>query len=180
MLIQPKNPVSEALKGALAGAAGVWVMDRVGWYMYRHEDASTIQRELAARPGGLDPAHNIANRLAGALGTELRPRQPNPWGVAAHFALGVLPGAIYGVLRHRVKELPKAQGFVYGAGLFVMNDEIVNAALKLSGPPQAYPWQAHVRGLVSHIVLGMVTDAVLRVMDRELHPSRVEQVTRSA
>ncbi|GGK28390.1 hypothetical protein GCM10008955_22710 [Deinococcus malanensis] len=177
MRSQQKNPLSEALKGGVAGAAGVCAMDRVGWYMYRREDARTLQRELAARPGGLDPAHNIANRLAGALGTELRPRQPNPWGIVAHFALGILPGVLYGVLRHRIRVLPEAQGFLYGAGLFVLNDEIVNAVFKLSGPPQAYPWQAHARGLVSHVVLGMVTDAVLRVMDRELHPSRPEQVT---
>lgn len=169
-----KNPLNESLKGAIAGAAGVWAMDRIGWYMYLREDPRARQRETEARPGGLDPAHVIANRIAGMLGRELHPKQPNPWGIVAHFALGILPGALYGVLRHRVKGLSDAQGFLYGLGLFVVNDEIVNAALKLSGPPQAYPWQAHARGVVSHVVLAMVMDTVLRVMDRELHPPQPE------
>ena len=172
--------LNEALKGAVAGAAGVWAMDRIGWYMYLREDESALQQELKARPGGLDPAHNIANRLAGALGKELTPQQPNAWGVAAHFALGILPGAMYGVLRHRTKALPKAQGALYGLGLFVMNDELVNPLLKLSGGPRAYPWQAHARGLVEHVVLGVVTHAVLRVMDRELHPPRPHDVTHTS
>lgn len=174
------NVLNEAIKGAVAGAAGVWVMDRIGWYMYLREDESALQREFEARPGGLDPAHVIANRLANAMGKQLVPSQPNSWGVAAHFALGILPGAMYGVLRHRVKQLPKSQGFLYGLSLFAINDELVNPLLKLSGGPRAYPWQAHARGLVEHLVLGMITDAVLRVMDRELHPPHPYDVTQTA
>ncbi|AFZ66253.1 DUF1440 domain-containing protein [Deinococcus peraridilitoris] len=173
------NVLNEAIKGTVAGAAGVWMMDRIGWYMYLREDERALQQELEARPNGMDPAHNIANRVANALGKQLVPPQPNPWGVTAHFALGILPAALYGVLRHRFRELSKAQGFLYGLSLFAMNDELVNPLLKLSGGPRAYPWQAHARGLVEHIVLGMVTDAVLRVMDRELHPPRPQDLTQT-
>ncbi|WP_245557667.1 DUF1440 domain-containing protein [Deinococcus peraridilitoris] len=172
--------LNEAIKGAVAGAAGVWVMDRIGWYMYLREDESALQREIEARPGGLDPAHVIANRLANALGKQLIPQQPNPWGIVVHFALGVMPGALYGVLRHRLPTLSQGQGVVYGLSLFMMNDEIANPLLKLSGGPRAYPWQAHARGLVEHVVLGMVTDAVLRVMDRELHPPQPHDITQTA
>lgn len=169
-----KNPLNEALKGAVAGAAGVWVMDRVGWSMYLRENPQALRREQAARPNGLDTAHNLAVRLAGLLGQELHPRQPNPWGIAAHYALGMLPGALYGVLRHRVRGLSGGQGLLYGLGLFIVEDETTGPLLGLASGPLAYPWQAHARGLVSHLVLGMVTDAVLRVMDRELHPPRPE------
>ncbi len=40
-----------------------------------------------------------------------------------------------------------------GTGLFV------------SGPG-AYPWQAHTRGLIAHVVLGVVTESALKLFDR--------------
>ncbi len=171
-----KNPLNEALKGAGAGAAGVWAMDRVGWYMYLREDPQALEREREVRPNGLDTAHNMAGRMAGLLGQELHPRQPNPWGIATHYALGMLPGALYRVLRHRVKGLSGGQGFLYGLGLFLVEDETAGPLLGLASGPLAYPRQAHARGLVPHLVLGMVMDAVLRVMDRELHLPRPERV----
>lgn len=167
-----RHPVMfNALKGAVAGAAAVWVMDRVGWYMYLREDEDALRRERDVRPNGLDTAHNMAASLAGLLGRQLKPAQPNGWGIGMHYALGMLPGALYGVLRHRVKGLSGGQGTLYGLGLFLLEDEVGGPALGLASGPLAYPWQAHMRGLVSHLVLGMVTDGVLRVMDRELHPS---------
>ncbi len=36
----------------------------------------------------------------------------------------------------------------------------------LASGPTAYPWQAHARGLVAHLVLGATTDAVLGAADR--------------
>lgn len=37
-----------ALEGAAAGGVGVWVMDRVGWFLYRREDADALIREQGA------------------------------------------------------------------------------------------------------------------------------------
>jgi hypothetical protein len=51
-------------------------------------------------------------------------------------------------------------------GLFVANDEIANPLLGTSGGPTEYPMEAHVRGLVGHLVLGAATHASLKVMDR--------------
>jgi len=38
----------------------------------------------------------------------------------------------------------------------------------LSGNPQDYPWQAHVRGLVAHVVYGVVTDTMVRQFKKVL------------
>lgn len=48
-----------------------------------------------------------------------------------------------------------------------MQDEALNAMTGLSGPPRKYPWQAHARGLIAHVVYGMVVDAVLRAADNK-------------
>ncbi len=154
------------LKEAIAGAAGVWLMDRVDWFLYRRGDPAALQREQAARVEGEDPAHVIAGKAAGALGITLSPPQPHPAGIAVHYALGVLPGAISGPLRHRVNGLGAGRGLLYGLSLFRLNDELLNPLLGLASGPTAYPWQAHARGLAAHLVLGATTDLTLDALDR--------------
>ncbi|MDP9405096.1 MAG: hypothetical protein M3O86_00620, partial [Actinomycetota bacterium] len=43
--------------GAVAGAAGVWAMDKVGWALYGRESPRALDRERAARVDGQDTAH---------------------------------------------------------------------------------------------------------------------------
>ncbi len=156
----------DVLKGAIAGAAGVWLMDRAGWFMYRREDSAALQREQAARVDGMDPAHVAAGKVARAFGITLSPSQPHPAGIAVHYALGVVPGALYGPLRRRVKGVGAGRGLLYGLSLFLVNDELLNPLIGLASGPTAYPWQAHARGLVAHLVLGASTDASLDALDR--------------
>ncbi len=111
-------------------------------------------------------AHVAANKMARAVGTELSSKQPHPAGIAVHYALGIIPGALYGPLRHRVTGLRVGRGLVYGFGLFLVNDELLNPLLGLASGPTAYPWQAHARGLVSHLVLGVATDVGIDALDR--------------
>lgn len=158
--------LTEVVKGAIAGAVGVWAMDQVGWYMYNREDPEALRQEEEARVEGMDPAHVAANRVAEALGTSLTPSQPHPAGIGVHYGLGVMPAMLYGPLRHRVEGLDAGHGLLYGLGLFLAMDEVVAPALGLAAGPTAYPWQAHARGLVSHLVLGVVTDATLDILDR--------------
>lgn len=139
-------------------------MDRVDWYMFRHEDPEARRRTESVRPGGLDPAHVMVNRMAEAMGRTLSPRQPHPAGIAMHYGLGIGPGALYGAFRDRVPALGAGRGLAYGLALTALEDELANRAMGLSAPLGHYPWQAHARGLVSHLVYGVVTDAVLRAL----------------
>lgn len=161
-----RSTSGEMFQGALAGAAGVWAMDKVGWFLYNHEDPAALKRELLARPDSRDVAHAAVKKIADITGRPLSTRQPSAAGVAVHYGLGILPGAVYGAARHRVPALSAGNGSLYGFGLFVLMDEIVAPALKLAAGPTKYPWQTHARGLASHVVLGVVTAAVLRAFDR--------------
>lgn len=158
--------LTDVVKGAIAGAVGVWAMDKVVWWMWNREDPAALEQERQARPGGMDPAHNIANRVAGAMGKELSPAQPHPAGVAVHYGLGVMPGAAYAVLRKRVPVVGAGGGLLYGLAMTLMEDEGVSPLLGLAGAPTEYPWQAHLRGVVGHMVLGAVTHATLDLLDR--------------
>jgi hypothetical protein len=66
--------------------------------------------------------------------------------------------------RRRGRHAQRGRGLLYGLGLFLILDEAVNAA-GLAADPRRYPWQAHARGLVAHLVLGVVTDAALSVLE---------------
>jgi hypothetical protein len=92
---------ADLVRGAVAGAAAVWVMDRLDWFMYRHEDPAARRRTQRARPGGKDPAHVMAGVAAEAVGVELSSPRQNPVGLAVHYSLGILPAALYGALRDR-------------------------------------------------------------------------------
>ena len=151
----------DLLKGAVAGVVATWVMDRVDWFMYRRESAESRRQTWAARPEGKDPAHVIASRASDAMGAGPIP-QGHPAGLAVHYAIGVAPAALYGVLRQRVPAVGAGAGLVFGLAMFVAEDEVANPALGFAAPPQDYPWQPHARGLVSHLVYGLVADAVLR------------------
>lgn len=161
-----KNTAGEIARGAVAGAAGVWAMDKVGWGMYNRENPAALRREHLARVGNRDVAHAAVRKVAELTGANLTTRQPSMPGIIVHYTLGVLPGALYGVARDRVPALGAGNGSLYGLGLFVLMDEVIAPSLKLAAGPTKYPWQAHARGLASHLVLGVVTDTVLRVLNR--------------
>jgi hypothetical protein len=160
------DPLADALIGAAAGAAAALIMDRLDWFMFLHEDPEARRRTQAVRPGGMDPGHVAADRIATARGYELEPKDNNPFGKAIHFSLGIGPGALYGVLRHRVPAVTAGRGLLFGLGLSLVQDEGLNALTGLSARPGAYPWQAHARGFVAHAVYGLVLDAALNLMDQ--------------
>jgi uncharacterized membrane protein YagU involved in acid resistance len=156
---------TDMMKGAIGGAIGVWVMDRVGWDMYLSEDPKAFQQEKEAQVEGKYAAHVMVGHAAEAVGKELTETQQHKAGKAMHYGLGIMPGALYGALRHRVPTVATGSGLVYGLGMFVMEDEITNPLLGNTSGPMAYPWQAHARGLVTHLVLGAVTETVCSALD---------------
>lgn len=160
--------ITDLAKGALAGALGVWALDRITWSMWNREDPKALAREAAARPLGLDPAHVVAHRLGRLAGRRMQPKQPSAPGLAVHYSLGIVPGALYGALRNRSRSISAGGGVLFGLGLFLLQDELVNRVLGLSGPAKRYPWQAHARGLIGHAVYGVTTDGVLRLLDRSV------------
>jgi hypothetical protein len=161
--------LNNALKGAIAGAIGVWAMDRLDWFLYRREDPQATRRIKEVRPGGMDPAHVATNRAANLLDTQLHPTQPHPAGVGIHYALGVGPAAVYGAMRERLPVSTHGQDYLYGLGLglglFLVQDEGLNQVMGLSGKQKDYPWQSHARGLVAHLTLGFVTNLVLNLLN---------------
>jgi hypothetical protein len=167
--VEQGSVLGNALKGAVAGAVGVWVMDRVDWFMFDHEDPAARHRTEQVRPGGVPPSHVAADTVAHAMDTELPPAQLHSAGLATHYMLGIGPSTLYGAFRDRLPIREAGQDHLYGLGfglgLYLIQDQMLNRAMGLSADPRQYPWQAHARGLVAHLVLGLTVNTVLNLLD---------------
>lgn len=180
------SSVTDALIGAAAGALGVWVLDRLDWFMWKRESPETRRQTTAARPNGEPPAHVVAGKVEEAIGVdapahndvgqriehlETKGLWKDPHyaaGAAVHYGLGVGPGAIYSVVQEKIPLPGPVRGALYGLTLFVSQDELANTVSGLAGKPRQYPWQAHARGLFQHIAYGIVTDAAITFAKRQL------------
>ncbi len=164
--------VSKALIGAAAGAVGTWALDRADWAMWKNESEDARLQTNAVRPNGEPPAHVLVSKAEQMFGLNPTPEQHEIAGVAVHYAIGIGPAIVYSILRDKLPGHGPVRGALFGLGLFLIQDEGVNAATGLGAKPQDYPWQAHARGLVSHLVYGVVTEMVLDFMDRSVRASR--------
>ncbi len=154
----------DAVRGAIAGGVATWLMDKATTGLQQAESKPASERESAARPNGQSSVANLVDRLDERLSLELDPPTKSRLSEIVHYGLGVLPGALYGVLRRRVPLVGAARGLAFGVVLWALNDEWANTTLGLSGPVRAYPLETHLRGAVGHLVLGGATDTTLDVL----------------
>lgn len=150
--------LADLLRGALAGTAATWLMDLVTTALLQGQAAEVTAREEAARPNGKHAVENFVDRLQAELSLTLDERQRAIAVQVVHYGLGAAPGALYALLRRRLPLVGAGRGLLYGVALWAVNDEYLNTALGLAGPPDAYPLETHWRGLVGHAVLGVATD----------------------
>lgn len=112
----------DTVKGAAAGALGVWAMDVVTWSVYRRLSPATLAREKDARAFGKDPAHAAAEHIARALGVEVK-SEPN--------ALGIAPAVAYASARRRWRRSGLVVALCTEALPFIANDEVGGRVLGL-------------------------------------------------
>jgi hypothetical protein len=150
--------------GTIAGVAGTYLMDRVTTLAYDRESKEARTREDEARKGRT--AYEIAaEKLDAALGTGLDEDARKQLGTAIHWVLGMLAGTFYGALRNSSRDVSTGSGVLYGLVFWLLVDEGALTLLGLTPPPDAFPWQAHARGLAGHLTLGAVCELPFDLAD---------------
>lgn len=158
---------ADLLLGAAAGAAAALVMDKATTFMYEREPQRAREQENHARQG--KTAYVVAAEKAAAMaGRDLSDEQRSSYGAAIHRGLGVGSGALYATLRHWLPAAARGGGTLFGTGMWLATDEVGTAALGLTPGPTSFPWQTHARGLVGHLIFGLVLEAGLDAVDRLL------------
>jgi hypothetical protein len=157
-----KGAIRVLFVGAAAGVAAGQVMDRATTWFYERQSDASRQRENELLPEGAPMAS--ARKLAGLIGAEPTDDQTGQLAAAMHRSLGQLYGVAAAALTRRGVP-PVAAGVATGVGGFLLVDELANG-LFFTPPPQAYPVESHLRGLVGHLTFGAATGILLSVARR--------------
>jgi hypothetical protein len=157
-----KGAIRVLFVGAAAGVAAGQVMDRATTWFYERQSDASRRRENELLPEGAPMAS--ARKLAGLIGAEPTDDQTGQLAAAMHRSLGQLYGVAAAALTRRGVP-PVTAGVATGLGGFLLVDELANG-LFFTPPPQAYPVESHLRGLVGHLTFGAATGVLLSVARR--------------
>jgi hypothetical protein len=157
-----KRAIRVLFVGASAGYLAGQVMDKATTWFYGRQSDASKQREQEVLPEGAPTAS--ARKLAGLIGAEPTDKQVRTISLVMHQALGQLYGVVAAALTRRGLP-PMTAGVASGMGGFLLVDELANS-LFFTPPPQAYPVESHLRGLVGHLTFGATTGALLSLARR--------------
>jgi hypothetical protein len=161
------GPVADAAIGAASGLAASWVMSAAYRPIWRAGDEETRRREKEAQ-GGMPPATiQAAEAAASAVGQWIPDERKGLGGWVVHYAYGIAWGAAFALAaRALAPRAPVATGLAFGAALWVLSDEVLVPLFRFSRPPTRYPASTHLKGLATHLVYGVATDAGWRLARR--------------
>ena len=147
--------------GVIGGIAASFVMEQFQALLKKAEDS-----EQAEPPSGGDPAtvKAAAAVVEPVLNRELYKEEKEVAGPAMHYAMGAVSGAIYGAVAAAFPFAAAGFGSLFGAILWAVADEGLVPGLGLSKAPAEYPATVHANSLASHIVYGISTDVVRRLI----------------
>ena len=157
-----KGAIRVLLVGAVAGNLASRVMDQATTWFYERQSDASKRRESLLLPEGAPMAS--ARKLAGLIGAEPTDDQAGTIAATLHQGLSQLYGVAAAALTRRGVP-PVRAGLATGAAGLLLVDELANS-LFFTPPPQAYPVESHLRGVVGHLTFGATTGALLALARR--------------
>ena len=178
---------SNLLKGMVAGLAGgllaSWTMNqfqaawtRVAEGAEKSHGAQSMkpsegsQGEQGQDSGEQDDATVKTAKIISrnVLHHELQESEKENAGAAVHYAFGTVTGGLYGALAEVTPQVTTAAGLPFGAGFWLLADEISVPLLGLAKGPTEYPVSTHVYALASHLVYGVTAELGRRAVRQVL------------
>jgi type IV secretory pathway TrbD component len=92
------------------------------------------------------------------FGADLDQKRAERIGASIHYALGIGTGAAYAAATVRYPALRAGRGAAFGAGLWLVGDELAVSAARLESPSAANVF-SHGSALAAHLVYGFIVDA---------------------
>jgi len=180
-----RNHDTNILKGMVAGLAGgliaSWTMNQFqaawtriaegtekshGAQSMQPSEGSQGEQDTAEQDDAtVETAKAISEKV---FGHELQESEKHPAGAAVHYAFGTLSGGLYGALAEVTPQVTTAAGLPFGAGFWLLADEISVPLLGLAKGPTEYPVSTHVYALASHLVYGMTAELGRRAVRQVL------------
>jgi len=130
-----------------------------------HSGAGQMLENRGEEDSDDDAAERLANTIAvGLFDRGLTKSEKDTAGTAFHYAYGISMGAAYGAAAEILPETTTGAGIPFGALIWIGADEVVVPLLGLSKPSNEYPLSVHASALASHLVYGLTTEAVRRMI----------------
>ena len=165
------TPVGAVARGALAGAAGTAAMDTLLFSRYRRGGGETpfapweLSSGISSWEEAPAPAH-VGRRLVEGLFDRRLPSKRAPLvNNLTHWGYGVLGGVQYGIVAGSLRRPRVRWGLPFGAGVWASGYVVLPAA-KLYEPIWKYDRRTLTRDLSAHLVYGLATAGVLRLLTR--------------
>ena len=179
------NHDANVLKGMVAGLAGgllaSWTMNQFqaawtriaegtekshGAQSMQPSEGSQGEQDTAEQDDAtVETAKAISEKV---FGHELQESDKESAGTAVHYTFGTLSGGLYGALAEVTPQVTTAAGLPFGAGFWLLADEISVPLLGLAKGPTAYPVSTHVYSLASHLVYGVTAELGRRAVRQVL------------
>ncbi len=172
----PRNLLSGAAAGLIAGFAASWAMNLfmagVARLVTGGDHGNDPQRRKFAIAEATrawqeraDPTGEAADAVANfVLGRHLSASERKLAGPAVHYVFGSAAGAAYGAFAEDTPSITAGYGLAFAMALLVFGEEIGNPVFGLTPPPNGMPWTSHVSMFASHIVYGLTLEGVRRAV----------------
>ena len=159
-LVNPKShPWKALLAGAVGGIVASFAMGQFHALFQNAETSSSQDKE--------DSTVKAASAVSrGLLHHELTPQQKKIAGPAVHYAFGASMAAIYGAVVESVPVARAGWGSAFGATVWLGAHVITVPALGLSEPITQSTPAAEAIEFGAHLVYGVVTEGVRRLIRR--------------
>ena len=164
--------------GIVAGIAGglvaSWVMNQfmegVGPKLQEVVQGKKESSDSGQSKEDQEPKDDATMKTADAIvatvtgGQHLSHEGKEKGGPVVHYAFGAIMGALYGALAEGLPATTAGFGTAFGSALFTGADLFAVPALHLSDPSNGQPVSALATPFAAHIVYGMTTEAVRRLV----------------
>ena len=165
------TPLGAVVRGLVAGAAGTMAMDALLYARYRrgHGEEAFEPWEFASDVDSWEKAPapaQVGKRLVeGLFETELPPKRARLVNNITHWAYGILGGVQYGIVAGSLPTPRIRYGLPFGASVWAAGYAVLPAA-KLYEPIWKYDRVTLTKDLSAHLVYGLGTATVLRLLAR--------------
>jgi putative membrane protein len=151
-----------ALVGLVAGLLAAGAMSLA----YRGVEKALPKPAASAAQQPEDATVKVASAILGLAGRTLTEEQKPMAGTFVHYAFGASVGAIYGALAEFAPRVTAGLGLPFGLAVWLGAHVVTVPALGLAEPPTRQPLGKEGVELGLHLVYGVITELVRRLLRR--------------
>ena len=160
-----RNVVAGLVGGLVASYAMEHFQKSLGRLHPEMGDASGGGGQQHRKPQSQPATYKAADAVSTAVTGRPLPKEQKPIGGSiVHYAFGGAVGAMYGAAASQNREVTAWAGLPFGATVWLIADEMGVPLTGLSGKPTDYPLASHASAFATHLVYGLTTEAVRRLL----------------